>query len=254
MGPTMDRRGRQRAATSAEIRDVARRQLATTGAAGLSLRAVAREMGLTAPALYRYYDDRDSLITALIVDAYRGVCDRMEAARDARPEGDLAGRLTVAALAFRAWAVDSPYEFALVFGSPVPGYDAPEQGPTQQAGERFGTVFQELFAEAWSRAPWPVPPAERRTPELDAVLALAGASCGGPLPPGAMQVFLSCWARLHGLVSLEVFGHLSWLGGHDGDRLFRAELATLLDLVGLPTDVAVPAADPAPGDRSGQAR
>lgn len=163
----------------------------------------------------------------------------MEAARDARPEEDLAGRLAVVALAFRAWAVDSPHEFALVFGSPVPGYDAPEQGSTQEAGERFGAVFQELFSRAWSQAPWPVSPAGHRTPELDAVLALAGASCGGPLPPGAMQVFLSCWARLHGLVSLEVFGHLRWLGEHDGDGLFRAELATLLDLMGLPSDVAV---------------
>jgi AcrR family transcriptional regulator len=227
----VDRRERQRAATSAEIRDVARRQLAVTGAAGLSLRAVAREMGLTAPALYRYYDDRDALLTALIVDAYRSVVHRMEQARDALDPDDLAGRIRAAAGAFRDWAVASPHEFALVFGSPVPGYTAPQDGPTREAGQRFGQVFQELFTQQWQRAPWPLPPAGDRTPELDAVLAVAGAECGGPLPPGAMQMFLSCWARLHGLISLEVFGHLAWIGPHDGDALFRAELTDMLNLI-----------------------
>lgn len=236
----MDRRERQRAATAEEIREVARRQLAVTGAAALSLRAVAREMGLTAPALYRYYDDRDALLTALILDAYTAVADRMQAARDAVPEADLAARLTAVSLAWRQWAVARPHEFALVFGSPVPGYQAPADGPTREAGQRFGAIFQELFTQAWEQAPWPVPPDSYRTPDLDAVLAVAGAECGGPLPPGAMQMFLSCWARLHGLVSLEVFGHLAWLGPYDGDALFRAELARVLQDLGLPPDAALP--------------
>lgn len=235
----MDRRERQRAATSAEIREVARRQLAVTGAAALSLRAVAREMGLTAPALYRYYDDRDSLLTALIVDAYNGVTDAMEAARDRQPPAKIAARITAVSLAFRQWAFDSPHEFALVFGSPVPGYQSPAEGPTQEAGQRFGSVFQELFAQAWEQAPWPVPPRQYRTVKLDAVLAVASKECGQPLPPGAMQMFLSCWARLHGLVSLELFGHLAWIGEHDGNALFRAEMASLLEQLGLPYEAAL---------------
>ena len=242
----MDRRERQRVATSAEIREVARRQLAVTGAPGLSLRAVAREMGLTAPALYRYYDDRDALLTALIVEAYTAVAEQMEAPRDELPGDDVPGRLCAAALALRQWALRSTHEFALVFGAPVPGYAAPESGPTQEAGQRFGTVFQELFAQLWERRPWPVPPAEDRTPALDAVLAQAGASCGEPLPPGAMQMFLACWGRLHGLISLEVFGHLAWLGPYDGAALFRAELAGILRAIGAeasPSRLAALAAD-----------
>lgn len=237
----MDRKERRRVATSDEIREVARRQLGFTGAAALSLRAVAREMGLTAPALYRYYDDRDALLTALIQDAYGALTDRMEAARDSVPAEDLAGRVTAVSLSFRQWGVDSPHEFTLVFGSPVPGYAAPEDGPTHVAGQRFGAVFQALFAQAWERAPWPVPPAEHRTPALDAMLSVAGQKFGRPLPAGAMQMFLSCWARLHGLVSLELFGHLSWLGEHkgEGDALFRAELASLLGQIGLPSAAAL---------------
>ena len=139
-----DRRQRQRDATTAEIREVARRQLAVTGAAGLSLRAVAREMGLTAPALYRYYDDRDALLTALIVDGYTSLCEQLEAARDAAP--DAAGQIAGMSLAYRRWAVTHPHEFALVFGAPVPGYAAPEDGPTHEAGMRFGAAFLDVFA------------------------------------------------------------------------------------------------------------
>ncbi len=221
------RRQRQRDATSAEIREVARRQLAVTGAAGLSLRAVAREMGLTAPALYRYYDDRDALLTALIVDAYEGVCDRLEQARDAAPH-DPGVRLAAMSLAYRRWGVAHPHEFALVFGAPVPGYQAPEDGPTLEAGMRFGSLFMEVFAQVHAAADFRLPPASHRTPELDRALA-AWKDAPAPLPAGAMQVFLSCWGRLHGLISLEVFGHLHWVALSDPEDLFRAEVAAQLE-------------------------
>lgn len=232
-----DRRQRQRDATTAEIRDVARRQLAVTGAAALSLRAVAREMGLTAPALYRYYDDRDALLSALIVDGYRGLVAELEAARDAAaPEP--ASRITAAALAYRRWAVRHPHEFALVFGPPVPGYAAPQDGPTDEAGMRFGAVFMELFAEVHAATRFPLPPPEHRTPELDHALA-AWKDGPAPLPPGAMQMFLGTWGRVHGLISLDVFGHLSWVALQDPEELFRAELADLLDRLGLPPEAAL---------------
>lgn len=230
-GGPPDRRQRQREATMAEIRDVARRQLGVTGAAALSLRAVARDMGLTAPALYRYYDDRDALLTALIVDGYTSLCSTLEAARDGAG-ADLAGRITAAALAWRRWAVGHPHEYALVFGAPVPGYAAPEDGPTHEAGLRFGGIFLALLAEAHAATAFPLPPTASRTLALDTALAAWKAS-PMPMPPGAMQVFMSCWARLHGLISLEVFGHLAWLAIPDPEDLFRAELAALHTALGL---------------------
>ena len=231
-----DRRQRQRDATTAEIREVARRQLAVTGAAALSLRAVAREMGLTAPALYRYYDDRDALLTALIVDGYTSLCEQLEAARDAAP--DPAGRIAAMSLAYRQWAVTHPHEFALVFGSPVPGYAAPEDGPTHEAGMRFGAVFLDVFAEVHATTDFPLPPADHRTPALDTALS-AWKDGPSPLPSGAMQVFLSCWARLHGMITLEVFGHLHWVRLPGPDDLFRAEVATMLEELGLPPGPAL---------------
>jgi len=231
VAPRPDRRQRHRDATTAEIRDVARRQLAVTGAAGLSLRAVAREMGLTAPALYRYYDDRDALLTALIVDGYTSLCEQLEAARDAGH--DAAARMTGMSLAYRRWAVEHPHEFALVFGAPVPGYAAPEDGPTHEAGVRFGATFLEVFADVHATTDFDLPPAEHRTDGLDAALA-KWKDGPSPVPSGAMQVFLSSWARLHGMISLEVFGHLRWVGLPDPEDLLRAEVASMLVGLGLP--------------------
>ena len=246
--PPTDRRQRQRDATMAEIRDVARRQLAVTGAAGLSLRAVAREMGLTAPALYRYYDDRDALLTALIVDGYTSLCERLESARDAA--SDPAAQIAGMSLAYRRWAVEHPHEYALVFGAPVPGYAAPEDGPTHEAGMRFGAVFLEVFSAVHATTHFSAPPVEHRTPELEAALS-AWKDGPAPLPPGAMQVFLACWSRLHGMISLEVFGHLGWVGLSEPEDLFRAHIATMMVELGLP---AAPALERRPPRSARRAR
>src|SRR4051812_22731750 len=119
-------RERVRAELTGEITAAARRQLATTGAAGLSLRAVARDLGMVSSALYRYFPSRDDLLTALIVDAYDAVGDVAEAADSAVRREDLMGRWRAVARAVRQWARDHPQEYALIFGSPIPGYRAPQ--------------------------------------------------------------------------------------------------------------------------------
>lgn len=232
-----DRREVQRQRTLAEIRDTARQQLAVTGAAGLSLRAVAREMGLTAPALYRYYDDRDALLSALIVDAFSGLTAALEAARDTQPEPQPGRRLAAMCQAYREWAIAHPHEFALVFGTPVPGFAAPEDGPTADAGARFGGVFATEFGRVWEETGFALPE-QRRSATLERELVLAGQECGASLPAGAMQVFLSCWGRLHGLISLELFGQLRWVGLADAGALFRADLLELLARIGVDLDAA----------------
>ena len=174
----LSRRERQREATSLEIRDTARRQLAASGAAALSLRAVAREMGLTAPALYRYFDDRDALLSALITDAYTSLTDRICAARDAQPADDPVARLVAACLAYRDWGLAEPHQFALVFGAPVPGYAAPEDGPTQEAGARFGSTFLTMFA-AVGAAPPPRSRTRRRGPHRSTGRSWTARRCAG---------------------------------------------------------------------------
>ena len=237
-GVSLSRRERQREATSQEIRDTARRQLAQTGAAALSLRAVAREMGLTAPALYRYFDDRDALLSALITDAYTSLTDRICAARDAQPPDDDVARMSAACLAYRDWGLAEPHQFALVFGAPVPGYAAPEQGPTQEAGARFGSTFLTLFAAVGGGTGTDLPIAEARDAGLDEALVTGAALCAVELPPGSVQLFLSCWGRLHGLISLELFGHLHWVPMPDPGALFRAEVVDISRRLGLAVDLA----------------
>jgi len=140
-------------------------------------------------------------------------------------------------LVYREWAIAHQHEFALIFGTPVPGFAAPEEGPTAEAGARFGGVFQTEFARVWTATPFALPE-QGRGAALERELTLAGHECGPPLPAGAMQVFLSSWGRLHGLISLELFGQLAWVGLSDAGALFRADLLELLGRVGVEVDAA----------------
>src|SRR6516164_9808827 len=120
-------RERVRAELIKEITEIARRQLATEGASGLSLRAVAREMGMVSSAIYRYFPSRDDLLTTLIIEGYNAVGAAVEKADAAWPAGDYHGRWLAGCQAVRDWALAHPHEYALVYGSPVPGYEAPDQ-------------------------------------------------------------------------------------------------------------------------------
>src|SRR5215467_13783584 len=120
-------RQRARAELTREIKEAARRQLAETGAPQLSLRAVARELGMVSSALYRYFPSRDDLLTALIIDGYEALGAAVEEAEAACVPSDLAGRYRATCRAVRAWALVHPHEYALLYGSPVPGYRAPEE-------------------------------------------------------------------------------------------------------------------------------
>lgn len=231
-GARPTRRERLHEATSQEIRDTAREHLRTIPPADLSLRAIARTMGMTAPALYRYYDSRDALLEALLVDAYHSLTEALEAARDAEPEGDVGRRLLAASFAYRAWALEHPHEFALVFGSPVPGFAPGEDSPVSEAGARFGTTFLELFALLDEQGRLRETPASYLSPSVSAGLEAVAEACGVPLPAGAVHQWLSGWARLHGLISLELFGHLAFTA-LPVEQLFRAELALLSEQMGI---------------------
>ena len=236
MAHPLSRRDRVRAATVTEIKDTARRILVSEGADGLSLRAIAREMGMTAPALYRYFPSREDLVVHLIADLYGELADTMEAARDAEPADDTPGRLRAVSRAFRHWAVARPREFALLFGSPIPGLEATRRGdaPTvaHEAGERFGAIFAELVARIYVTRSFPVPAEEDIDPLLRQELDEWCTSFPVPLPVGVAQVFLSCWIRLYGMVAMEVFDHLKFAVA-DAEPIFEAELRDLAGKLGV---------------------
>src|SRR5262244_3234056 len=140
-------RERVRAELIREITEIARRQLATDGAAGLSLRAVARELGMVSSAIYRYFPSRDELLTALIIEAYDALGGAAEAASARPPPADVRGRWRAACHAVRDWALAHPHEYALIYGSPVPGYQAPQA--TIAPAIRVARVIGGLLADAW---------------------------------------------------------------------------------------------------------
>jgi AcrR family transcriptional regulator len=224
---TLNRRDRVRAATLTEIKDTARRILVAEGPEGLSLRAIAREMGMTAPALYRYFPSREDLVVGLIAELYGELTGVLEAARDATDPPDPRVQITAASRAFRSWALAHPREFALLFGSPIPGIDAqPDDSPASRASERFGQVFGELVARIYLADPFPIPAEDEMDPALRRELAAWCSAFPVALPLGAAQVFVSCWIRLYGMVAMEVFGHLRFALS-DAEPMFEAELRDL---------------------------
>jgi AcrR family transcriptional regulator len=197
-------RARVRAELTREIIAAAQEELASEGAAGLSLRAVARRLGMVPSALYRYFPNRDGLLTALIVDAYRAV-GAAAAGADTSSGPDPARRWQAVTSAVRTWAGDHPHQWALVYGSPVPGYQAPQE--TVEAALVITGVIAGIFADAVP--PGSSPPAGLPVaPEgLAAVVAPMQAELLPGRPAEAVAAVFMAWTQLIGMVSLELFGH-----------------------------------------------
>ncbi|MEU0074880.1 TetR/AcrR family transcriptional regulator [Streptomyces sp. NPDC006332] len=220
-------RARARIEVTAAIKDEARRQLAAEGAAKLSLRAVARELGMVSSALYRYFPSRDDLLTALIIDAYNSVGERAEGAYAAAVDAGPVRCWTAVCEALRTWALESPHEYALIHGSPVPGYSAPET--TIPAAARTGLVLIGIVRDAHqgpglSLTPLP---AELR-PEAERIAA----DFAPELPPEALGALVAAWAELYGLISFELFGQFNGVV-EDRAPFFRHAVTRLAHSVGL---------------------
>jgi AcrR family transcriptional regulator len=143
------RRARRRSDTIAEIKQAALDEIAARSPAGLSIRGVARAIGMSPAGLYRYYAGLDALITDLIVDAYSDLADAVIAGTTG--SGSAKARLAAGMVNYREWSISHPSRFLLIFGTPIPGYAAPEGGPTVAAVQRIGAAFFTVGAEAWSR-------------------------------------------------------------------------------------------------------
>lgn len=230
----LNRRDRVRAATVTEIKDTARSILVSEGPDGLSLRAIAREMGMTAPALYRYFPSREDLIVSLIADLYDELIETIAAARDEEDPADAPMQLAAASRAFRHWALAHQREFGLLFGSPIPGIDVrrdDDEDPAHQASERFGLIFGQLVARIYLAAPFPIPADDEIDPALREELREWCREFPVEMPLGAAQVFLSCWIRLYGMVAMEVFGHMDF-ALPDAEPIFEVELRDLAAKLG----------------------
>ncbi|MFC5825376.1 TetR/AcrR family transcriptional regulator [Nonomuraea insulae] len=198
-------RERVRAELTREITDIARRQLATEGAGGLSLRAVAREMGMVSSAIYRYFPSRDDLLTTLIIDGYNALGEAVERAEAACPREDFQRRWLAACHAVRDWAVAHPHEYALIYGSPVPGYQAPED--TIAARLRDVTVLSRITSDAWRAGAMRAPEAEAPR-ELEADAAVFRELMAG-VPDNVIWLSVAAWTTLYGWVNFEVFGQFN---------------------------------------------
>lgn len=229
-------RERARDELTREIKDEARRQLATEGAAGLSLRAVARELGMVSSALYRYFPSRDDLLTALIIDAYDAVGAQVEQAAAGRRTGDFTGRWRAACAAVREWALANPHEYALIYGSPVAGYRAPQDttGPATRVPLTLLGIVRDCSA-AGKLVPPDEPPrvSKAMVRQVGLVLEAVGDLALSEVPPQSLAAVLTTWPQLYGMVSFELFGHLE---GTIDDKtvVFDHAVAQFAHLVGLP--------------------
>jgi len=224
-------RARVRDELTREIKDVARRHLADEGSAALSLRAVARELGMVSSAVYRYFPSRDDLLTALIIDAYDAVGAAAEAAEAAVRRTELTKRWLATARAVRDWALANPQEYALIFGSPVPGYRAPAD--TIDPAARIPLLLLRILDDALEAGFGPESdgrPLPRPTVADFRVLRDAIAST---LPEHQLARAIMAWTQLIGCISFELFGHLHNVI-HDYASYFDYQMRGVCADLGLP--------------------
>jgi AcrR family transcriptional regulator len=225
MAATQTARERARVELTREIKAEARRQLAEVGANGLSLRAVARNLGMVSSALYRYFPSRDHLLTALIIDAYDAIGDAARAADS--PTDNPRHRWRAVWLAARQWAREHPHEYALIYGSPIPGYQAP-----QDTIAPAGRVALTLVGIVKSAALRPIPESPTLPATLTEQLGQLAATLDVDLPATTLNRLLIAWTQLFGLISFELFGQ--FIGSVDpSDSFFAYTSQQMADFVGI---------------------
>jgi len=222
-------RARVRAELTSEIKAIARRQIAADGAASLSLRAISRELGMASSAIYRYFPGRDDLLTALIVDAYDTFGMIAERADETVAPDDVSARWGAVCFAAFDWARSNPAEFALIFGTPVPGYVAPDD--TIGPATRFTNVLVAILVATGRLGAQRVHGPARLSKATHSELKALGRQIDGDVDPALIFLGIHAWTSLIGTISFILFGHLqNIIADHDsffadlvgrlGDELF----------------------------------
>lgn len=215
-----------------QIKAIARHQMAEEGTTSIGLRAIAREMNMTAPALYRYFPTLDDLITTLILDAFNALGEAVEAADAAQPQGGYYERLMAVMIAYRECALKYPTDFQLIYGNPIPGYKAPGELTTPAASRTFVVVMQ-ILREALQAGALKLPSEyEYLPPSLNTYLLEMIAEQSYDVPPAIAYIGVVGWARIHGIIMLELFNHIQPVIGSPGE-FFEFEIRHLCESIGL---------------------
>ncbi len=226
-----DRREKKRSTTLDEIRATAWKQIGEMGAAALSLRGIARAMGVTPPALYRYYKDRDALVTALLMDAFTAFGDALEAARDTRAVADHTGRFRAVAKAYFRWAVENPQRYALLFGTPIQGYLlADELGPVAR---RSFLILQGVIGDAYNAGKIIGESTTIRLPISLKSQYEALKKAGMPYEPVVTHLALSVWSMVHGITSLYLYNYFAGFLQEDVEVFVDFEIEKIARTIGL---------------------
>ncbi|HEX6778916.1 MAG TPA: TetR/AcrR family transcriptional regulator [Ktedonobacterales bacterium] len=225
----LSRRERRHEQTRQEIKQIARQQMAKQGtAASLSIRGIAAEMGMSAPSLYNYYTNRDDLVTDLLVDSYTDQAEALEQASASCQGNDTVACLLTTLLAYRQWALEHPTEFALIAGTPVPGYVAPAEQTLPRA-RRGLKVIVDLMQRAWDEHLLTLQPGFADLAPETFNEDFAGWCREQGYAPPVVSLFLKCYAFLQGFIGLGVYGHLPFLL-NDPVSFYRAALLRMLGL------------------------
>ena len=206
------------------IKETAWKQIAEFGAPALSLRAIARELKITAPAIYNYFPDRDALVTALIIDAYTSFGDSQIEARDTVAPEDALGRMMATGMAYRNWAHTYPQRYQLIFGTPIPGYEAPFM-EILPFGARSLSGLVSVVEQLRVAGKLNVKSFPEVKEEYKASFEI-WKTYGGDVDILSLSVAMIIWARVHGIVSLEISGNLPPFGP-SGDDLYLYEMKSI---------------------------
>ena len=219
--PTM--RERYRAQVRQEVKETALRQLAEAGPGGLSISAIGKQLGVSGPALYRYFASRDDLLTELVIDAYHDLANALTAATSHVPDDNPRGRFEALARAYRRWALAEPHRYRLLFGPPLPGYEAHAQRLVEASWAAMNLLLEVLRGFAAGAAEPSGPLASELT---------AWAQQGNQrVDPGTALHAILIWSQLHGIVSLEIAGNFASMS-IDADQLFEIQLAAITATLG----------------------
>lgn len=226
---TLTRRERLREATIEEIKYIARQQMAEQGAANISLRGIARQMGVSAPALYRYFASYDDLITVLIADAYTSLGEAMARARERAPADQFALQVQAIAHAYHEWALQYAQDYLLIYGTPIPGYDAPVE-VTGPPARRIWSIFIEVLGEAQRAGQLSLPDkllgSSSRYAQMQArVQNTLDLEVTAPL----LHQALTLWTQLHGLIMAEITNRFRLLSSDP----FFIEVNYMIERLGL---------------------
>jgi AcrR family transcriptional regulator len=227
------RRERVRAATIDEIKGTALRLLREHGS-DLRFADIAREMGMTAPALYRYFSDRDELLSALMVDGFAEMQEALTSALEAVDPADLPARVRAAAVAYRAFAKADPSRFSLLFGLPDPDFGRHSEHSSGPAAGATMACLEELLRTVLAHGPLPTPLVSHVGPAASADLPTVQHAGGDPLPAAHYQALLHFLAAVHGFACLENFDHLNWISAAARDDVFEAQIELLIRSMGEP--------------------